>query len=48
MEEEFFHEAIEHEDNAPDTIIDDPVAKADEDEYTDEEEPDINEPNEPS
>ena len=44
MEEEFFHDTIEHEDNAPDTIVDDPVVKADEGEYTEEDEPDANEP----
>ena len=44
MEEEFFHDAIEHEDNAPDTIVDDPVVEADEDEHTEGDEPDVNEP----
>ena len=44
VEEEFFHDDIEHEDNAPDTIIDDTVVEADEDEYTEEEESDVNEP----
>ena len=34
VEEEFFHDAIEHEDNAPDTIVDDPVVESDENEYT--------------
>ena len=44
MEEEFFHDAIEHEDDAPDTIVDDPVVEADKDEYTEEDELDVNEP----
>ena len=44
VEEEFFHDAIEHEDDAPDTIVDDPVVEADEEKYTEEDEPDVNEP----